>query len=734
MNLCRPFHVFGLVLAVVVLGQPALGANKPLGDLTGPWQLFLDDGIVASKSNVQRHFHAFTKHKGNPLLVVDKPWERDVLMGFTVLPNADGSGYRMYYASWAPENDPDGGYTCLATSKDGIQWEKPNLGLHKWKVDGKTDNNIIPGAGVYVMHTPWEKDPEKQYYSVTQEGGNYFTSYSPDGLRWKQLTKDPVIQGGDTGHFYWDPNTKLFRCTVKGGATDKIDADIGGTRRRTVGYSETSDPAKFPPLRLIMTPDDIDDLWCKPGTVQRTHFYACPVIPYETMYVGLLQIYRAEEPEGYFHGPLWLELVSSRDGMHWLRAEPDTSVKGPYTLYETSRPPLLNLGKFREFDDGMVFATSLVVVGDEIRMYYTGYDELHDLLPYSSCIGLATLRKDGFASLDADEVPGEVLTCRFAGASGPLQVNCDPRGGSVRVEVLDGEGRVIPGYGRGDCEPLTANRVRQTVNWKTRKELPSDSKELRFRFVLDRARVFSFMAGDNAKALSEPGPTPLQALFTFEGQADAWADTLGADGVQKLRNLGTSRLDHKKPDPAFGKRSLWLTDGFRPLNRVEIIGTEKLGRHFTLAAMVKHTSGKPARLFSSYNGNFPVATSELIFDFDPQGRVISGLRLVCKGIAVESDHVTFNDRKYHHLAVTYDDGRVTFYLDGKQIGEQWIPGGEPVELVRNLMIGEDLNMGTNEQLTGNADDVLVLGWALPADQIKALAEKGAEAVLLTGAK
>ena len=109
---------------------------------------------------------------------------------------------------------------------------------------------------------------------------------------------------------------------------------------------------------------------------------------------------------------------------------------------------------------------------------------------------------------------------------------------------------------------------------------------------------------------------------------------------------------------------------------------------------------------------------------------MSGLRLVCKGITVESDDVSFNDGKYHHLAVIYDDGRVTFYLDGKAVGEQWIPGGEPVKLTRNLMVGEDLNMGTNEQLTGNVDDVLVLGWVLPADTIKALAEKGAEAVLL----
>lgn len=728
----------GKRVSVIVLMWLALDANlvpgtaqKAPGDLTGPWQLFIDDYLVASKANVVRRYHSFNKYKGNPLVVVDKPWENDLVMCLSVLPSEDGSGYRMYYASWGADSDVAGGNTCLAVSQDGIKWEKPNLGLHKWKGDGKTDNNIVPGGVVFFMHTPWESNPDRKYYGVSQVGGSYFGHVSPDGLHWKPLSEAPIIQGSDTSHFYWDPNTKLFRCTVKDDEkNNKVNSDVGGMRRRVVGYSETKDFTKFPPLRLIMAQDDVDDLWCKPGTVQRTHFYACPIFPYETVYVGLLQIYRAEEPEGYFHGPVWLELVSSRDGMRWLRVEPDTSVKGPYALYETSRPPLLNLGKFREFDDAIVDSASLVVVGDEIRMYYNGYDELHDYLPYYGSIGMATLRKDGFASLDADEVPGEVLTCRFTGVSGVMQVNSDPRGGAVRVEVLDGDGRVIPGYGRDDCEPLTADGVRQTVAWKARKELPADAGAVRFRFLLERARLFSFMVGNAAKALSEPEPIPLQALFTFESQVNPWADVLGADGTQTLRNLGTCRIDYRKPDPAFGNRSLQVTEGWRPINRVEITGTDNLGKHFTLAAMVKHSGGKLARLFSAYNGNFPIATSELIFDFEPRGKAISGLRLICKGITVESDEVAFNDGQYHHLAVTYDDGRVTFYLDGKTVGEQWIPGGEPVKLVRNLMVGEDLNMGSNEQLTGSVDDVLVIGRALPADTIKALAEKGAEAVLL----
>lgn len=629
-----------------VVAGPLMAADAPRtpSNLIGPWQLFIDDYLVASKTNVTRRYHPFRKDKSNP--VADRP-----------------------------------------------------------------------RFGRRAMVAPWENDPERKYYSIRQDGGKYFARASSDGENWKQLSDEPSIQGGDTSHFYCDPRTELFRCTVKGGGNDKCNTEVGGMSRRVVGYSETKDITKFPPLRVIMAPDDFDDRWCNPNTVQRTHLYACPVIPYETMYIGLLQIYRAEDPEGYFHGPIWLELVSSRDGIRWLREEGD-------------RPPLLDVGKFRSFDYGMVVTAELSIVGDEIHTYYAGYDELHDRLPYRRATGLATLRKDGFASLDADEAPGEVVTCKFAGVKGPLMVNCDPRKGSLRVELLDAEHRPIPGYTLNECEPMTAASVRHPVVWKNHKELPGEPEQVRFRFVIEKAQLFSFMPGEDARAIPEPPPTPLQILFTFEGETDARVDLLPADGLQAFKNLGTCVLDHKNPDPAFGKRSLVIGSQFRPLNRVEVLGTSDLGKHFTLAAMVKHKGGKPGRLFSAYNGNYAIKTSELIFDFDPRGRTFGGLRLVCKGLTVESDDVEFNDGQYHHLAVTYDDGEVRFYLDGKHVGTQWIPGGEPVKLVRNLMIGEDLNMGSNEQLMGNVDDVLILGWALPAETIESLAEKGAEATLL----
>ncbi len=737
MNRRQLFVCVSLSIGSVLSAAPGPAA-KSLQDMTGPWQLFLDDHLVAARSNVVRSYHPFKKRAAGPVLVVERPWEANTAKVTAVLPQADGSGFRMYYSAWSgdPKIKKGGGsHMCLATSKDGITWEKPNLGLYAWLDEdtGKTskDNNMVPGCPQWIMHTPWDPDPSRQYRGA---GSGYHAYSSPDGIHWKKDSTEPIVSGGDTSHFYWDPHTRRFRCNVKGGGNGKVSGDVSGMRRRTVGFSETDDLLHFPPLRMVMAPDDIDDLWCMPGSVQRTHFYACPVLPYETMYIGLVQIDRAAEPEGYFHGPLWLELVSSRDGIHWNRVEPDTGLHSATALRSTSRPPVLDIGKFRAFDDGMVIAPPPILVGDELRLYYSGYDDLHDLLPYHSAIGLATLRKDGFASLDAGEAPGEILTKPFAAAAGVMQINFSASRGSVRVELLSQDGKVLPGYARTDCTPLTGNQIRQAVSWSAHTELPGGDAPVRFRFLLERARLYSFMPGEQARLIDEELAPPLQALYTFDGDTESWADALGADGLQPLRNLGTCTIDHKKPDPASGKHSLVVGSEWRPWNRVEILGTSDLGRHFTLAAKVKSRKNKVARLFSAYRGNYPVNTSELIFDFDPSGRLTSGLRLICKGIPVESENVTFTDGKYHHLAVVYNDGVVSFYLDGKPVGEQWIPGGDPVKLARNLLIGEDAEMGSDEQLQGNVDDVLVYGKALSAADINALSEKGAAAFFKLTAK
>lgn len=695
----------GWLLSALLLTPALAQAEKSLADLSGPWQLLLDDHVISSKDKVVRKYHAFKKHPANPIMVVDQPWEHNVINCTTVLPTEDGKGFRMWYYCWSHrDTDPDGSHALYATSEDGIKWVKPKLGLIPWKVNGSKENNIVAG-GSSILHTPDDPDPARRYKAIGP--GHYKFKASPDGLNWTELSKSPIFSAGDTGHVFWDPLTKKYRGYAK------INAVVSGQRRRAVGFSEDVTFENWAPLKLIMAPDDFDDRWAKPGSVQRTHFYNCPIMVYQNMYLGFMMVYRAEDDEGYFHGPMFVELMTSRDGIHWLREEGE-------------RPPLLPCGPERAFDHGMVTACSLLVVGDELRMYYAGYDGLHDYLPFHSAIGVATLRKDGFASIDGGDNPGTFTTKRLKGLKGKLHLNCEAGGGLLQVEVLDGKGRVIPGYGRKDFVEPRGDGVDQVVRWLKHEELPADQGPLRLRFHLKNVSLYSFMAGDAVEIIDEQSGAPVAALFTFEGDGGRRAgNKLADDGRHELRFLGTSKIDREEKNAAFGNQSVTVHSQWRPNNTLQITGTTNLGTRFTLAVMAKSEDNKPARLFSSYNGNKPVGTAELVFDCDPSGKVLSGLRLFGKGIPVQSKPVSFADGKYHHLCVTYDNGHVNFYLDGAAVGESWLPGGAPVQLARDLLVGEDAELGTDEQFTGNMDDILVLGRVLSAEEIQRLAAKGA---------
>jgi len=157
----------------------------------------------------------------------------------------------------------------------------------------------------------------------------------------------------------------------------------------------------------------------------------------------------------------------------------------------------------------MVFtARAPVVEGDTIKLWYGGFINHHDtpLSRQRGAIGLATLRKDGFASLNAGAATGIVITRPFAHTGGPLLVNyrTNAPGGWLKVEVLDALYRALPGYTEAECAPLTGNSITQTVTWTAHSQWPTNQPYLRFRFILQNAAIYSFMAGSNAVVVDVP--------------------------------------------------------------------------------------------------------------------------------------------------------------------------------------------------------------------------------------
>ena len=131
------------------------------------------------------------------------------------------------------------------------------------------------------------------------------------------------------------------------------------------------------------------------------------------------------------------------------------------------REPIIDRGDPGEWDAGFISASDYpVVVGDELWMYYGGFGYTQQ---HQSCqvavggimkpgdvptgIGVAKMRLDGFASLNAGREPGKLVTRPLQFSGSRLEVNAVVRG-SLRVAVLDEEGHALQGLGEVECAPL----------------------------------------------------------------------------------------------------------------------------------------------------------------------------------------------------------------------------------------------------------------------------------------
>lgn len=737
--------------------QPA----RSLGDLTGPWQLFVDDSLVAKKTRVVRSYHAFTKHAKNPVLSPDKPWEgrRSYLYG-TVLPNEKGDGYRMWYQGYNEQGNFGGrrGYVnAYATSLDGIHWKKPNLEIFRWR--DSTSNNMFlarkhsPGDdhNPQVLHTPWEKDPRKKYKLITfvyaahrrapaDEG--YWGSFSPDGIHWTDVARNPVLPDrGDVGQFSWDAHKKRYMATVKIWTT--VPRREG--YRRCIGTAFTNDFEKWPHPELVLVPDEIDDRM-HPGKMG-VQFYGLTSFAYESAYIGFLWIFRTGSG-----GQIYVQLVSSRDGISWTRAEPTKGI----------RPTALPNGPDGSWDAGCLFTASHPLVeGDTIKLWYGAWDKDHRApdAAITGRVGLATLRKDGFASLDAGDKTGTVTTRLLKGLQGRLSVNATARGGTLQAEVLDARGNVLPGYSQEDCHAISGNGIEQALTWKRHQALPRSNTALRLRFVFKNASLYSFRAGPQVDV--DDRAAVFRAFFDFEGDSGQTAtDKATEDGRQQGRFHNNVTVV-KAPNNDTGRSSsLAFSGDDKVLSTFQIVDTMNLGKNFTLAAQVNTSQKRRTRVFSSFRGCDKPVSGELILDFNPADGEV---RFVANGQTLKARGRVSLDR-FHHYAVTYDEGKVKLYFDGEQIGSGHFRSGtcyyiyDDIKSVRqcfngldrktmagiylssDLRVGEDAagrfeifdrNLkppgvsgatvsGPEEQLIGLADDILVTHRTLSPREIASL--------------
>lgn len=471
--------------------------------------LFIDDHDIESINGAERVVHRALKHPSNPVIVGDKPWDafRPQVYG-TVIRDKERGVLRMWYLSipshvLSPDPEPivDGikriGHTTLvgyAESKDGYKWTKPNLDIVDF--NGSKKNSLVNIGrdnieGVSIVDQPNNGDPKRRYkaifweHQVAPKGepsgreklaadprpDGMWVSFSEDGLHWKDYNKNPVIPGGsDTGQsVLYDPTLKKF----------VLYSRLGVGRR--ISRSTSDDFIHWSQPQLVFAADDKDP----PGT----QVYGSGFCIYEGFYIGTpWMFYLAKDQR------IDVQLIHSRDGIKWHRT--------------AGRERIIPNGPEGAWDSGIIFTASHpVVLDDRILIYYFGIEGDHFGHPqrdwdeskkyYRGGIGVATLRRDGWVSLNLQFSGGNVTTKPvtipkpFGGDTTPrLILNTNAYTGDVRVTLLDEADQPIPGYEQSDN--LHGDFLRAEVTWPDHTLTELVGRKVKLRIHGRLAKLYSY--------------------------------------------------------------------------------------------------------------------------------------------------------------------------------------------------------------------------------------------------
>ena len=74
-----------------------------------------------------------------------------------------------------------------------------------------------------------------------------------------------------------------------------------------------------------------------------------------------------------------------------------------------------------------------------------------------------------------------------------LEVNANAAGGVIHVEALDEKGKIIEGFSKTDCQPITSDSVRHVLKWNGSEDCHLiQARPIKLRFYLTKAELYSF--------------------------------------------------------------------------------------------------------------------------------------------------------------------------------------------------------------------------------------------------
>ncbi len=492
-------RVNGQVPAVAATPPVATGEPVPLG---GQRHMFIDDMLIAGMQGVT--FRVRPPDIRETVLTPHHP--RQKLAGYSSVID-DGKELKMYYSTLGPLT------VRLATSKDGIHWEKPELGIYS--LAGSRKNNIlfdyaINGSAYYDEHDP---DPARRY--------KYFTCYMSDRKEGTRTAEGIVLYTSSDGIHFTKHETQLLPLDADSQAVlfrdhylNKYVCYLRGwrfPRIRTVVRGETDDPMlpwPYTPaakpfhnghelplasteLPVVLQTDQDDP--------PETDLYAGQVV----LYPWAHKVYLAF-PTYYYHykgderkhlsptglpgniGVGEVQLAVSRDCIHWKRYRSPAYLKaGWYRNSYCGWPWVLQ---------GMARRGRLIYQYVSLRSSGHGGHELVESEREYPGFTLCEQQADRFVGAEFDYTGGTLTTAPFIFEGNRLTLNVDTGAmGEGRVAIQEPDGKAIAGFELEHCDLLNGDHFDKVISWNGRKDVASVAgKAVCLHMKMRGTRLYAF--------------------------------------------------------------------------------------------------------------------------------------------------------------------------------------------------------------------------------------------------
>jgi len=481
-----------------IMDLPYLREPPPVVDISIGRQLFVDDFLIQSMTNLTRRYHRAELFTNNPVLKPDQPWEQGDAQ-WLAMPDSDGVcwdptnyHFKLWYRTGRSNT------TALAVSTNGTNWSKPLIG----RVSG---NNIVQPdaretASVILDH--WAKDQSERFklFRFERQGNEPGLSlhYSADGTNWGPVVRwfGPAPAGSTV---FYNPMRQAWVFSL-------ADPEPPAKRR----YWEVKDlvsgalwgDLKNAPLWVGVDKFDLPD----PAIKAPPELVQLDATPYESLLVGLFTIGKgrfAQEPDRPPHNEIYLGY--SRDGFHWFR--PD-------------RRPFISLGASRDdfnWGDVRPVGGGFTIVGRRLNFLFSGKTRDPSGKRLIGATGMASIRRDGFASIDAGPTEGILVTrpVKFTYA-GYMLINMKTNApdGEIRVAIVSTNGNYFDvtnndtgetaAFTKENCLPVRTDSTLNSVNWH---KIPHIgmlmNRPVHFVFYIRNASLYSFWISRSRRGRSE---------------------------------------------------------------------------------------------------------------------------------------------------------------------------------------------------------------------------------------